>query len=254
MEITFIQYLIVCPLLFLAGFIDSIAGGGGLISLPAYLISGLGAHSAVATNKLSSTIGTSVSTIRYIKEGYVEWKIAVICALLAMTGSSIGSNLNLLVEDAILKTIMLFLLPVTAFVVFRTKGFEAKQERSIDIRTYILASVVAFVIGAYDGFYGPGTGTFLLICLTLVAGMNLKEANGITKVINLSSNVAAMFVYLINGKTVIVLGLAAGLFNALGNYFGSKLFVKDGSKIVKPVMLIVLTVFFIKVLYELIFK
>jgi len=251
MENGILQYLIICPLLFLAGFVDSIAGGGGLISLPAYLIAGLGAHSAVATNKLSSTIGTSIATARYIKEGYVKWKIAVICAAAAMAGSSIGSSINLLIDDSVLKTVMLFLLPVTAFVVFRTKGFESEAQKETDAKTYLIASVIALVIGAYDGFYGPGTGTFLLLCLTLLAGLGLKDANGITKIINLSSNVAAAVIFLINGKTIIVLGLIAGIFNALGNYFGSKLFVKDGARIVKPIMLSVLAVFFIKVLFEL---
>lgn len=247
-----LKYLIICPLVFLAGFVDSIAGGGGLISLPAYMIAGVPAHNAIATNKLSSSMGTSISVFRYGKNGYIPWKQAIFCAVSAFVGSNLGARLSLLISDEILKIIMLFLLPVTAIFVLGKRTLDVEREELSEVKTTLLSMLVAVVIGAYDGFYGPGTGTFLILFLTVVAHMSLKKANGIAKAINYSSNISALVVFLINGKAIIPLGLAAGLFSILGNYLGSKLFDKKGVIAVKPVMVGVLTIFFVKVVYELI--
>ena len=118
------------------------------------------------------------------------------------------------------------------------------------VKTMIIASAIAFVIGTYDGFYGPGTGTFLILLLTIVGHMSLENANGISKAANLASNVAAAVVFLINGVPLIALGLTAGLFNAGGNFFGSKLFINKGIKVVKPIMIVVLILLFAKVLSD----
>jgi len=246
-----VTYLIVCPLVFIAGFIDAIAGGGGLISLPAYMIAGLPPHNAIATNKLSSSMGTSVAVFRYAREGYIPWRPAILCAVFAIAGSSAGARLSLLVADTALKIIMLVLLPVTAVFVLRSRTFLTEKEPLSRRRTTVLAVIVAAVIGAYDGFYGPGTGTFLIIFLTTVARMRLTTANGITKAINFSSNISALAVFLIHGQALIPLGLAAGAFSVLGNWLGTRAFDKKGAKIVRPVMLAVLAVFFVKVLAEL---
>ena len=117
--------------------------------------------------------------------------------------------------------------------------------------TMLIALLSALFIGMYDGFYGPGTGTFLLLMLTGAARMKLNNAAGITKVINLSSNIAALAVYMLNGSVLYPLALAAGVFSILGNYLGTKVFTQKGSKGVKPIIIIVLAIFFIKVCYEL---
>ena len=118
-----IQYLIVCPLVFLAGLVDSIAGGGGLISLPGYLIAGVPAHMALGTNKMSSTIGTLVSTARLLKHGYLKGKmvIAGISAVFAMTGSVLGAHIALRVPDSVIKHMMIVILPIVAYYVLRNK-------------------------------------------------------------------------------------------------------------------------------------
>ena len=247
----YLQYLIVCPLIFIAGYIDSIAGGGGLISLPAYLIAGLPPHGAIATNKLSSSMGTSISTIRYAKEGFINWKTAIVCAVSAIVGSSLGAKLSLLIDDSVLKMVMLVLIPVTAVIVLKSRGMSGETRESLSPgKTMAVAVAVALIIGGYDGFYGPGAGTFMLLALTAVARMPIRSANGITKVINLSSNVGSLVVYLMNGKVLIPLGLAAGVFGIAGNWLGSRTFSKKGAGIAKPVMLVVLAVFFVKTLME----
>lgn len=251
MDISFTQFLIVCPLVFLAGFVDAVAGGGGLISLPAYLIAGFPVHFAIGTNKLSSAMGTALTTVRYTRSGYVPWKQAIFCAVCALIGSSLGANLALLIGDRVFKIIMLIILPLTAVYVTKSKALVNEKPSYSFVKTTVLGCVIALVIGIYDGFYGPGTGTFLILLLTAIAHMSLNSANGTAKVINLSTNVAALAVFIINGKVVYLLGLIAGLFSLAGNYLGSRYFEKGGAKSVKPIMIIVLCIFFFKVLYEL---
>ena len=118
-------------------------------------------------------------------------------------------------------------------------------------KTTLLSMVIALAVGVYDGFYGPGTGTFLLLLLTALGHMPLQMANGTTKAINLTSNITALVVFLLNGKVLLPLGIVAGLFNIAGNYLGARLFEKGGAKAVKPVMIVVLVIFFIRVITDL---
>jgi uncharacterized membrane protein YfcA len=247
---TMTQYLIVCPLVFLAGLIDSIAGGGGLISLPAYLAAGIPPHLAIGTNKMGSAMGTVVSTARYAKNGYIKVKLSLCAALLAIAGSVIGAHLSMLASETVLKAMMLVALPVVAFYVLKNKDLgEQEENKEVSEKKMILITMgAALVIGCYDGFYGPGTGTFLLLVLTGLAGMDIRSASGTTKVINLSSNIAALTTFLINGKVLIPLGLAAGVFCIAGHYIGSGLVVKNGLKIVRPVVLVVLLCLFVKII------
>lgn len=250
MELTIQTFLIVCPFLFLAGFVDAIGGGGGLISLPAYLIAGLPAHQAVATNKLSSTCGTALATFRFIKNGLVNIKLAIPAVIAAICGSSIGAHLSLMVSEDIMRYILFIVLPVAAFIVLNKHLFSDHGTDSVILnkRTYLTAGVSAFIVGIYDGFYGPGTGTFLIIAFTIFAKMNISTANAQAKVINLTTNVTALAVFLLNDQCIIVLGLTAALFNMAGNYLGSGLVMSKGSKIVKPIILFVLFLLLLKIL------
>ncbi len=244
-----ITYLIVCPLLFLAGFVDSIGGGGGLISLPAYLFAGLPPHMAIATNKLSSSCGTTVATGRFLLHGLIDLKLALPSVLFAMAGSSIGAHISLLLEDAVIRHFMIFVLPVAAFFVLNRNLFrEYSGEALVTRKTYLIAMLAAFVVGCYDGLYGPGTGTFLIIAFTVFAHMFMGTANAEAKVINLTTNYTALAVFLMNGQVLIPLGLTAGLFNMAGNYLGSGLAMKNGIRIVRPIILLVLGLLFIKIL------
>jgi uncharacterized membrane protein YfcA len=250
MNITAVQYLIICPLVFLAGLIDAIAGGGGLVSLPAYMIAGLPVHNAIATNKMSSSMGTSIATWKYARAGYVRWKVAISAVVMAMVGSNMGAHLALLLSDRIFRIVMLVILPLTALYIMRGKAFRTDQEELPEGKMILVSILIALIIGVYDGFYGPGTGTFLILLLTAFAKLRLDEANGVTKVINLSTNISALVVFLLNGVVLLPLGIAAGGFNILGNYIGSTMFERGGVKFVKPAMLLVLCVFFIKTLIE----
>lgn len=250
--ITLTTLIIVCPLVFIGGFVDAVAGGGGLISLPAYLIAGLPVHNAIATNKLSSGAGTLVTTIRYMKSGFVPWKPAILCIICAMIGSTSGARLALLIDDHVFKWIMLVIIPLTAIYVMRGRGVSVDREPFAQKKTLAIAGIVALVIGAYDGFYGPGTGTFLILLLSAAAHMKVEESNGIAKVINLTTNLSSLVVFLMHGKVIILLGAIAAIFGVAGNYLGSTLFKEKGAKAVKPVMIVVLIIFFIKTLMDVI--
>lgn len=244
-----LPFLIVCPLVFLAGFVDSIAGGGGLISLPAYMIAGLPSHTAIATNKLSSTLGTTAATLRFLKNGYIPVKLSLCGGAMALLGSVLGASLSLMVSDRILKGMLLVVLPVVAFYVLRSKKLDQPEESRPPKQLLGIVMSAAFLIGIYDGFYGPGTGTFLLLIFTGLGKMELKSASGTTKVINLSSNVAALITFLLKGQVYWKLGLAAAVCSVLGNYLGSGLVTQKGQKVVRPIIITVLCILFLKVIF-----
>ena len=250
MTLTPQMFLIICPMLFLAGLIDAIGGGGGLISLPAYLLAGVPMHNAIATNKLSSTCGTTLTTIRFIRQGLVNWKIAVPTILFAILGSSAGANLSMRMDEKIMQNILFFVLPVVAFVVMNPKLFRDSVETSLLLNTKLWIAVIfsSFLVGIYDGLYGPGTGTFLIIAFTVFAKMDMRSANAQAKVINLTTNITSLTIFLLNRQAVLLLGLAAAACNMAGNYVGSSLALKQGSKITRPIIIFVLILLFLKVL------
>lgn len=253
MQITILTFLTVCPLVFLAGFVDAIGGGGGLISLPAYLLAGLPPQTAIATNKLSSTVGTVFSTARYCKHGQVDYLLAIPGVTASFLGAQIGSRLNLLVDGNVFKVMLLVILPFVAYSVFRKKNMDPEKENSIPRKRQIwIIALASFGIGLYDGFYGPGTGTFLIIVYTSLAKMNALKAGGNAKLANLASNVSSLAVFLLNGKTLIPLGLAASVFSIAGHYIGSGLAIKRGGKLVRVIVIAVLILLAVKIVYDLV--
>lgn len=246
------EFLIVCPLAFVAGFVDSIAGGGGLISLPAFIFAGVPVHNALGTNKLSSTMGTTIATIKYAISGYMVRAFVVVGVACGLAGSAVGSSLALMADDTFIRVFMLVALPLIAFFVLKTKNLDKFADDPLPRgRAIAVTAVVALALGVYDGFYGPGTGTFLILLLTVLAHQDVRCAAGTTKAINLSTNVAALVVFLVNGAVLLPLGLAAGVFNIAGNYLGANKFTKSGSTIVRPIMLVVLVLFAVRLVVDL---
>ena len=235
---------------FLASFVDGIAGGGGIISVPTYFLAGLPAHLALGTNKLSSGLGTAVSTARFIKNGYVNWKLGIPSIILALIGAHLGTRLQLAIDERYLKWLLLAVLPVVAFIVLRQKKLPEEAGDIDPARQTAIVLISSFIVGAYDGFYGPGT--FLILIFCNLAKMDLRTASGNVKLVNLSSNIGSVVTSLMNGKVFIVLGLIGAVSSIAGHYIGSGLAIKDGSKIVRPVIVIVLLLLAVKVISELI--
>lgn len=259
--------LVVCPLLFVAGFVDAIGGGGGLISIPAYLFVGMDPHLVVGTNKLSSSMGTAVATLSFARTGYIDLALCIPCAALALLGSAAGSRLSLLASTQALTWFMLAVLPVIGFYVIRGKrllgeggpsrrsGGQADQEgvspRQAFRRTVAVCAAISVCVGVYDGFYGPGTGTFLMLLLTGLGRLDLFRAAGVTKAVNLTTNVTALVFFLHGGTVLVWLGLLGGAFNIAGNYLGARLFSARGAAVVRPVILVVLAVFALRLVLQL---
>lgn len=250
MNLTFNTFLIICPMLFLAGLVDAIGGGGGLISLPAYLLAGVPIHNAIATNKLSSTCGTTLATVRFIRQGLVNWKLALPTIVCAILGSTIGANASMATGEGIMEKILFVILPVVAFLVLNPRLFRDNADASLVLskKVWVTAMLSSFAIGIYDGFYGPGTGTFLIVAFTVFARLNISTANAQAKVINLTTNITSLTIFLLNGQVVFLLGIAAALCNMAGNYVGSSLAMTKGSRITRPVIILVLFLLLLKVL------
>jgi len=257
MTVSFITFLIVCPLTFLAGFVDAIGGGGGLISLPAFVIAGIPTHQAIATNKLQACCGTTLSTVRFIKNKLVNFQLAIPTVICAMIGAPLGARCSLYTDEKVLKIVLIPVLVVTAFFVMNKNLFGKEGEETNELITgdfakdkkvYLVASIAALVVGFYDGFYGPGTGTFLIIALNVFARINVKSANAQAKVINFTTNVSSLVVYIFSGNVIWIVGLVAAVCNMAGNYVGSGLAMKKSDKITRPVIILVLLLLAVKVL------
>ena len=249
MELTWVTYLIVCPRVFLAGLIDSVAGGGGLISLPAYLAAGLPPVLAAGTNKLSACLGTVASTTRFVREKKVDWKAAVFAAAGAFPGSWLGTLLLRQIPEDAVRLMMICAIPVVAAVVLRKREMQGRC--LVEERFYRpLAFAIGLAIGFYDGLIGPGTGTFLILLFTMALGMEAVMASGTAKVVNLTSNLAALISLFSTGNVLIALGLPAALCGIAGNWVGAGLTIKKGVGFIRRMLLIVLCLLLAKMLLD----
>ncbi len=236
---------------FCASFVDAIAGGGGIISLPVYLLAGLPTHYALGTNKMSASLGTFASTFRYVKNKCVDWSLAIPSIAVALLGAHWGTGLQLVVNEQYLKYMLLIVLPVVAVVLLKQKTFPEERGEISPWKQRVIVWGASLVIGMYDGFYGPGTGTFLLLVFCNLAKMDLRTASGNVKIVNVASGTSALITSAVAGKVIAPIGLIATVFSLAGHYLGAGMTLKNGSKAVRPVIFIVLGLLALKVLLEL---
>ncbi len=246
-------WLIVCPLVFLGGLIDAVAGGGGLITLPAYLIAGLPAHMASGTNKCGNAFGTFLSTGRFLKRGDVHIPSAVAGAVGALAGAWVGARLNLIMPEQMLYYVMLTVVPVMAVFLLLKRDF-GQEDRSGELsrgQLMAMAAGIGLIIGGYDGFFGPGAGTFLMLAFTGLCRFDLLTASGNTKVANSASNLASLVTFAIAGKVMWAVGIPAALCGIAGNYLGSSLALKGGARVIRPMFFVVLSLLLARLIYGL---
>ena len=217
-----------------AGFVDSAAGGGGLISLPAYLFAGLPPHYTYATNKFSAACGTTFATASFFKNGAMNLKVGILAAIGSFAGSALGAHIVLMLSDQVLRTMMLIILWR------RNLPDENRDDGTLNLKKALLALGIGLGIGLYDGMMGPGTGTFAIIAFTSLMGFDLRTANGNAKVLNLASNYASLFTYLSSGLVVFPVGIPCAISNIVGNIIGSHFALRKGAKFIRPMMLVVL--------------
>ena len=244
-------YLIVCPLVFLAGFVDSVAGGGGVISLPAYLLAGLPVKLAAGTNKLANGCGTAMSVFKYGKSGKIAWDCAIPAGVACLLGATGGSSLAVYLPDNILRIIILAALPIAAVILILVRHKTDDDTKTLPRgKTILYASLIGLVLGGYDGLVGPGTGTFLTIAFSVILGFGLLKSAGCARVANLASNIASLIVYLLNGSVLFSVGIPAICCSMLGNYLGARYAIKGGSKKIRLVMFVVLGLLFLKTILQ----
>ena len=241
-------FVIVCPLIFLAGFVDSVAGGGGIISLPAYLITGVPIKLAAGTNKFANGCGTALASYKYMVSGNINWRCALPAAVGSLLGSAAGTSLAVYMREEILQMVVLAALPVVALVLFFARDFgRVEKPPKSNRETVALSGVIGTAVGMYDGLVGPGTGTFLTIGFSVALGYTLLKSSGCAKIANLASNVASMVIFFLNGDILFSIGIPAMACSMLGNYMGSRFAIRGGSGKIRNVMFLVLGLLFVKV-------
>ena len=246
---TLSTYLLVLPLVFLAAVVDAIAGGGGLISLPAYTVAGLDYDFASGNNKFSSTFGTLVATLRYARSGAVKPVPAAIAAALALPGSWLGTRAAMALGNRVMHIFMVFAIPAVGALVL-LEGKRPQRARPFTRRQYPLCALIGLAIGFYDGFFGPGTGTLLILLFTWLLGMDMVSASATAKPVNLASNISSLVTRLAAGNVIFTLALPAVCCSVAGGWLGAKLALTRGAKLIRVVMLFVLALLTVRLAVE----
>lgn len=255
-SISYAMFFLVCFLVGLGSFIDASAGGGGLITMPAYLLTGMPAHFAYGCNKVSAMTGTTLAATTFLSHGAVH----LFSALWAMAGSLSGAylfaRLALLLSDTTLRTLQLIVIPLAAIVIFFKKNLSEENQSYIFSRRKIavLSLAIGFFIGGYDAIIGPGTGTFAIIAFAFVTKFDLTTASGNAKILNWASGFASFVAFFAAGTIYWKLALPAAVCSIIGNMFGAKLALSKGARYIRPMLIIVLSLLLVKLAIDLVFK
>lgn len=238
------SYLLLIIMAFLAGLIDAIAGGGGVISLPALLLFGLPAHTALGTNKLQSLMGSTSAFLNFWKNKKIAWNIVLIGIPFSLVGSFLGAETTYLFSKKTLAIIILFLIPASLILLINSKKLLKNNLNAK--KTNILNIIIScFFIGLYDGFFGPGTGTFLIVCLVIFCNVTLTVASGTAKTFNIASNISAFISFAISGSINYKIALLMGVFNIAGGLTGSQLAINKGSRFINKILYVSVSILFI---------
>jgi len=220
-----------------AGVVDSIAGGGGLLTVPALLASGMPPIATLGTNKAQSSLGTSIATWRYHRAGLVSWRPLVPALVLTALGAALGAWLVQVIKIATLKLIIpVLMLAAIAYFLLSPRMTDEDAHQRISMAAY---AGVASLIGFYDGFFGPGTGSFFAASLVVLAGMGLSRATGHTKALNLTSNIVSCMLFIHAGQIIWMVALVMGAANICGAWIGSHFAVRHGARLIRPLLVLV---------------
>lgn len=242
---------------FLAGFIDAIVGGGGLIQTPAGLIllPNLPVSTVIGTLKIPAASGTSFAAYQYMKKVNINWKILGVMMLLAFPSAFLGSTLLTYVSNDFMKPLLLVVLSLLVIYTYAKKNFGQHQERNLSFRTQILNAVgISFVVGFYDGFIGPGTGSFLVVAFIAIMGFDFLHASAHAKMVNLATNFGSICLFLLKGKIIWTIALPMAASNAIGGWLGAKLAINRGNKFIRIFFLAVVISTLFRFAYDVFFR
>jgi uncharacterized membrane protein YfcA len=247
--IEFWQFPILFATAFAAGFVDSIAGGGGLITVPVLLSLGLSPQQALGTNKLQATFGSGSAAFHYSRAGLADWRQCGRGFAITFTGAAIGTLAVRAMHSGFLERLIPWmLLAVVVWVIARPALGEKDVHARMSRGAFDL--VFGLALGFYDGFFGPGTGTFWTMALVGLMGLNLARATAETKLMNFASNLSSLLFFLPGGNVLFAAGLVMGVGQFLGARTGSHLVVRGGTRFIRPVFLTVVVALTLKLLYR----
>jgi uncharacterized protein len=243
--------VIICALGFLAALVDAIAGGGGLISLPALLLVGVPPHLALGTNKFASTIGSLNSSIAFARSGKVFFSVVKWQIPFTFLGAGLGvwSVLHIS-SDFLTKAVPVLVLLVGFYTLFHKNLGLEDNFQGLTLWKRTIGFIFAFVIGFYDGFFGPGTGSFLIFAFITIYGFDFIVASANAKVLNFTSNLVSLILFAWSGKILYMYGIPMAFFMLLGSQVGTRLAIRNGSRLVKPIFVTMSLLVAAKLIYQ----
>ena len=249
-----LQALLCCLAFFFAGIVDSITGGGGLITIPVMLATGIPVHYITGTNQCSAWIGSGVASYKFVRSGNIHLRSAFITLPFAIIGSYIGARLNLIVPDRYLKVFMLVTIPIIAVFIFSNKqlGEEDHSDEQSTMAIVLWSVFIGLVLGGYQGFYGPGSGLFFMLAYAACLKLDLVKATGNTRFVIAIASIASVFAYASSGNVLWNLSIILNVFYIIGSYLGAVLVIRNGARIIRPIMICVVGLLIIKIVFDMV--
>ena len=237
---------------FIGGFIDSIAGGGGLITVPALLLTGITPIEALATNKLQGSFGSGTAALTYARAGHVRPSEQLPMALVSALAAAAGAMMAHLIPADLLRIIMpVVLIAVAAFFAFR-KGL-SDQDRVQRMKPAVFALTVVPAIAAYDGLFGPGTGSYFMMGFVLLAGYGVLRATAHTKMLNFASNLGSLVIFIPSGSVLWAVGFGMALTQTMGAWLGAKLAMRIGARLIRPLLVVTSTAMALRLIWQVLY-
>lgn len=249
----FIPIILLACFSFFAGFIDAVAGGGGLIQLPALLVTLPNTHipTLLGTNKIAGLAGTSISAYQYSKRIKFDYKLLFIISGFTFFASFAGAKTLSYISANTLKPLMLVILLIIVIYTFFKKDLGSVQTKTLPLKKQIiLGSILGTIVGFYDGFFGPGTGSFLMLGFVLLLGFEFIKASAYSKFINCIANISALLVFIWNGNYILEFAIIMAICNVIGNICGSNMALKRGNKFIRGFFLIIVSMLILRFGYD----
>ncbi len=242
---------------FVAGFIDAIVGGGGLIQLPALLINmpNQPLLTLFGTNKIAALAGTSVAAYQYSRRIKFDYKLLITISFFSFVASFLGAKAVSFIKVEKLKPIILIILILIAIYTFIKKDLGSVQTKQLARNKQILfGSIIGIVVGFYDGFFGPGTGSFFVLGFVVILGFEFVNASAYSKIINCMTNISALIVFIKNGDYILEIAILMSVFNIVGSLIGSRIALKKGNGFVRIIFLVIVSIMILRYGYDVFWK
>ncbi|WP_245148558.1 sulfite exporter TauE/SafE family protein [Avibacterium paragallinarum] len=234
---------------FIAGYIDSISGGAGLILIPAFMLVGLPPQLALGQEKLVSTIGTIAAIKNLFRNNSIVWRIIPAGIISALIGAYIGAKFILFLPTQVISYVIIALLPFGLLAAFIKGKIKTEDNQTIK-ESLLLTFITCFVVGFYDGFFGPGTGSLFIIALTLFNGLTLLQASATSKIFNFASNIGAFVAFILAGQMAFLIGIPMIIASLIGNHIGSLHAIKTNGEIVRKILIVTVGLMMITLLVQ----